>query len=60
MHEDIIGIALERDGRIFPLHPGIERIVQKPIGEHGADTSPLRDPLPALEQGAFLVLHGGL
>ena len=27
MRDDIIGIALEGDGRLFSLHPGIERVM---------------------------------
>ena len=58
--DDIIGIALEGDGGLFPLHPGIERIMQEEIGKDRADTTPLRDPLSPLDEGAILALHGGL
>jgi hypothetical protein len=60
MRDDIIGVALEGDGRLFPLHPGIERIMQEEIGKDRADTTPLRDPLSSLDEGAILPLHGGL
>jgi hypothetical protein len=60
MRDDIIGIALEGDGRLFPVHPGIERVMQEEICEDGADTAPLRDPLSPLDEGAILALHGGL
>jgi hypothetical protein len=60
MRDDIIGVALEGDGRLFPLHPGIERIMQEEIGKDRADTTPLWDPLPSLDEGAILGLHGGL
>jgi len=60
MRDDIIGITLERDGRVFPLHPGIERIMQEEIRQDGADTTALRHPLSPLDEGAILPLHGGL
>ena len=60
MRDDIIGIALEGDGGLFPLHPGIERIMQEEIGKDRADTPPLRDPLSPLAEGAILAAHGGL
>ena len=60
MRDDIIGIALEGDGRLFPLHPGIERIMQEEISKDRADTTPLRNPLSPLDEGAILALHGGL
>jgi hypothetical protein len=37
LRDDIIGIALEGDGRVLPLHPGIERIMQEEIGQDRAD-----------------------
>jgi hypothetical protein len=40
MRDDIIGLALEGDGRVFSLHPGIERIMQEEIREERADYSP--------------------
>jgi hypothetical protein len=60
MRDDIIGLALEGDGRVFSLHPGIERIMQEEIREERADTTALRDPLSPLDEGAILALHGGL
>src|SRR5262249_16631602 len=60
MRDDIIGITLERDGRVFPLHPGIERIMQEEIRKDGAATTALRHPLSPLDEGAILPLHGGL
>ena len=35
MHDDIIGISLEWQVRIFPPHPQIESIVQKQIRQQG-------------------------
>ena len=35
--DSVIGIALERDVRVLPLHPSIERVVKKEIRQHGAD-----------------------
>jgi hypothetical protein len=60
LYRRAIGIAFEGDGRLFPLHPGIERIMQEEIGEDGAATAPLRNPLSPLDEGAILALHGGL
>ena len=60
VRDDVIGVALEGDGRLFALHPGIERIMQEEIGKDRADTTPLRDPLSSLDEGAILPLHWGL
>ena len=60
MRDDIIGITLEGDGRVFPLPPGIERIMQEEIRQDGADTTALRHPLSPLDAGAILLLHEGL
>jgi len=60
MRDDLIGRALEGDSRLCPLHPGIERIMQEEIRKDRADTTPLRDPLSPLDEGASLALHGGL
>src|SRR4029453_19616677 len=57
MRDDIIGIALEGDGRGFSLHPGIERIMQEELRADRVDTTPWRDPLPPLAGGAILALH---
>src|SRR5215471_17401149 len=38
----IISVALERDVRMIPSHPVIERIVEKEIREHGTNDRPLR------------------
>src|SRR5262249_7641861 len=58
--DDIIGVALKGDGRLFPLHPGIERVMQEEIRKDGANATPLRDPLSSRDEGAILPLHGGL
>jgi hypothetical protein len=42
LRDDIIGIALEGDGRVLPLHPGIERIMQEEIGQDRAALSPYK------------------
>jgi hypothetical protein len=36
----IIGIALERDGRMTPPHPHVERVMEKEIRQEGTDYSP--------------------
>src|SRR5262249_9579567 len=60
MREDSIGITLERDGRVFPLHPGLERLMQEEIRQDEADTTALRHPLSPLDESAILPLPGGL
>jgi hypothetical protein len=42
MHDRVVDIALERDGRKLPSHPRIERIVQEQIREHRRDRRSLR------------------
>ena len=37
MADRVVSVAFERDGRILPLHPEIERIVKKEIRQHGTD-----------------------
>ena len=37
LRDDILGLTLERDRRMFPLPPGIERIMQEEIRQDGAD-----------------------
>src|ERR1700712_2683992 len=44
MADRVVSVAFERDGRILPLHPEIERIVKKEIRQHGTDNSPLWSP----------------
>jgi hypothetical protein len=56
----IIGIPLERNPRIPPLHPHIERIMQKEIRKQGADHSSLRRPFIPMYQAAIIQLHRGL
>jgi hypothetical protein len=48
MDNDIVRVPLERQMRPVPAHPQIERVVQKQIGQQGADHS-LRLP-PELRQ----------
>src|SRR5262249_27508128 len=60
MRDDIIGITLERNVRLFPMQPDIKRIMQEEIRQDGADTTALRHPLSLLDEGAILSLHGGL
>jgi hypothetical protein len=40
MDDDIVRIPLERQMRPVPAHPQIERVVQKQIGQQGAEDSP--------------------
>jgi hypothetical protein len=46
----IIGVALERDVRMIPSHPVIERIVEKEIRKHGTNDRPLRRSFLAANQ----------
>jgi hypothetical protein len=55
-----IGIALERDGRVCPRHPGIERSMPEERRKDRADATALRPPLSPLDAGAVLALHGRL
>src|SRR2546425_6513929 len=45
MHDSIIGETLKRQLCILLRHPSIKRIVQKQIGEQGADDTALRRAL---------------
>jgi hypothetical protein len=60
MRDAIIGIALARDGRLFPLHPGIARIMQAEMRQDRTHTTAVRHSLSPLHEGAILALHGGL
>jgi hypothetical protein len=60
LRDEIIGRTLEGDGRVFPLHPGIERIRPEEIRKDRAHTTALRYPLSPLDEGTILALHGGL
>ena len=41
VHHRVIHVPLEPDTRELPGHPGIKRIVQEQIGEHGRNRGPL-------------------
>src|SRR6516162_1559445 len=55
----IIGIALEQYVREVPAHPQIERIVQKEIGQEGADDPALRRPSLSPDEAPIRHLHRG-
>jgi len=55
-----LGRALAGDGRLFPLQPGLERVMQEAMGEDGAAPTALRPPLSPLDARAILALHRGL
>jgi hypothetical protein len=57
MDDGIVRIPLELDARKLPLHPAIERVVQKEIGEQRTDHAPLRRAARPLFQGAIRPLH---
>src|SRR5262249_56821768 len=57
MDDRIVRISLESDAREGPLHPDIERIVQKEIGQQRTDHAPLRRAARPLFQGAIRPLH---
>jgi hypothetical protein len=44
--------AFEPDGRVLPGHPGVQRIVQKQVRQHGRDRRPLWGTAVSLLQGA--------
>ena len=53
VHQSIIRIATPGNARVRPGHPGIERVVQKEIGQNGTDHATLRGSLGALHQGSL-------
>src|SRR6516164_7117472 len=55
----IIGIALEQYVREVPAHPQIERIVQKEVGQEGADDPALRRPSLSPDEAPIRHLHRG-
>src|SRR5271163_1734426 len=57
MADSVVGISFERDGRILPSHPTIERIVKKEIRQHRADDSPLRAASLSANQGPIRHAH---
>jgi site-specific DNA recombinase len=60
MADHIIGITLERDGRMVPLHPGVERVMQKEIRQDRAHNPTLwRSSLPR-DEAPILHLYGCL
>ena len=58
MANPIIRITLERDLRKIPLHPLVERIMEKEIRKEGADHSSLGCPFLAMNQAPIFQLHG--
>src|SRR6516162_6899791 len=54
-----IGIALEQYVREVPAHPQIERIVQKEVGQEGADDPALRRPSLSPDEAPIRHLHRG-
>src|SRR5262249_41051237 len=57
MDDGIVRVPLESDAGEVPLHPDIERVVQKEIGEQRTDHAPLRRAARPLFQGAIRPLH---
>jgi len=57
MDDGIVRVPLESDTREVPLHPDIERVVQKETGEQRTDYAPLRRAARPLFQGAIRPLH---
>src|SRR5260370_21018800 len=58
--DSIISISLERDIRVFPLHPTVERIVKKEVRQHGADKRALWGSSFPADQGSVRHAHGCL
>jgi hypothetical protein len=57
MDDDIVRIPLERQMNPIAAHPQIEPVVQKQIGQQGADDSSLRSASFTLEQMSLLILR---
>lgn len=55
----IIGIPLEWDGRLVPLHPRIEGVVQKQVSQQRTDNTALRRPSRPCLQASIRQLHRG-
>jgi hypothetical protein len=57
VHDHVVAVALEADGRVLPGHPEIERVVQKDVGQQGRNRRTLRSSAIALDQAAVLALE---
>src|SRR5579872_101045 len=57
MDDDIVRIPLERQMMPVSAHPDIERVVQKQIGQQGADHSSLRSAFLPLQQISLFILR---
>src|SRR5438270_5626669 len=57
MDNDIVRVALERQVSPVSAHPYVERVVQKQIGQQGADHSSLRSASFTLQQTSLLILR---
>ena len=55
--DDIVRVSLERDVRIGPRHPHVERVVQEQVRQQGTDDSPLWRSRRARNDAAVLHLH---
>ena len=53
MHDDVVSITLEGDGRIVPAHPDIEGIMQEEVGQQRADNPTLRGALLPSHQSSI-------
>src|SRR5216684_4339531 len=58
--DSIISISLERDIRVFPLHPTVERIVKKEVRQHGRNNRALWGTSFPADQGSVRHAHGRL
>src|SRR5262249_43637870 len=57
MHDDIVRIPLERQMWPVSAHPHVECVVQKQIGQQGADHSSLRSAFLTLQQTSLFFLR---
>src|ERR1051326_4253195 len=57
MDDDVVRISLERQMSPVQAHPPIERVVQKQIGQQGADHSSLRSASFTLQQISIFILR---
>src|SRR5208283_1099365 len=56
VYQPIIGVPTPRHAWKRPCHPGVERVMQKEIGQEGTDDAALRRSLGAFRQGSIAEL----
>src|SRR5208337_1329545 len=56
VYQPVVGVPTPRQARKRPHHPGIERVMQKEIGQEGTDDAALWSSLGAFHQGSIAEL----